>query len=78
MRGRVVFRFDEDFSPLRISFRPKTVVVEDGPGFLVNRVLGPYLNEAGHLLVESGNIEAIDRRPEGVKGEFIVGGHQNR
>ena len=30
MRGRVVFRFAEDFSPLRISFRPKTVVVEDG------------------------------------------------
>ena len=24
MRGRVVFRFREDFSPLRISFRPRT------------------------------------------------------
>lgn len=30
MRGRAVFRFDEDFSPLRITFRPKVVVVEDG------------------------------------------------
>jgi hypothetical protein len=30
MRGRVVFRFAEDFSPLRIAFRPRTVVVEDG------------------------------------------------
>lgn len=30
MRGRVVFRFEEGFSPLRIAFRPKTVVVEDG------------------------------------------------
>jgi hypothetical protein len=30
MRGRVVFRFSEDFSPLRISFRPRSVVVEDG------------------------------------------------
>ncbi len=30
MRGRVVFRFDEDFSPLRIAFKPKSVVVEDG------------------------------------------------
>ena len=30
MRGRVVFRFAEDFSPLRISFRPRIVVVEDG------------------------------------------------
>ena len=30
MRGRVVFRFAEEFSPLRISFRPRIVVVEDG------------------------------------------------
>lgn len=30
MRGRVVFRFEEEFSPLRIAFRPRTVVVEDG------------------------------------------------
>ena len=37
------------------------VVVEDGPGFLVNRILGPYLNEAGHLFEECGDIAAIDR-----------------
>jgi hypothetical protein len=30
MRGRVVFRFAEDFSPLRITFKPRSVVVEDG------------------------------------------------
>jgi hypothetical protein len=30
MRGRVVFRFEEDFSPMRINFRPRGVVVEDG------------------------------------------------
>jgi hypothetical protein len=30
LRGRVVFRFREDFSPLRVSFRPRVVVVEDG------------------------------------------------
>lgn len=30
MRGRVVFRFSEDFSAMRISFQPKTVVIEDG------------------------------------------------
>jgi hypothetical protein len=30
MRGRVVFRFNEDFSALRITFRPRSVVVEDG------------------------------------------------
>ncbi len=37
------------------------VVVSDGPGFLVNRILGPYLNEASHLLLECGDIEAVDR-----------------
>ena len=30
MRGRVVFRFAEDFSPMRITFRARSVVVEDG------------------------------------------------
>jgi hypothetical protein len=30
MRGRVVFRFTEDFSPLRVTFRPRSVIVEDG------------------------------------------------
>ena len=37
------------------------VLVNDGPGFLVNRILGPYLNEAEHFLAEYGNVEAIDR-----------------
>ena len=36
------------------------VIVRDGPGFLVNRVLGPYLNEAGFLLAEGASVEAID------------------
>ncbi len=36
------------------------VVVKDGPGFLVNRVLGPYLNEAGYLLAEGVPVEEID------------------
>ena len=37
------------------------VVVGDGPGFLVNRILGPYLNEAGFLLEDVGSVEVIDR-----------------
>jgi len=37
------------------------VVTTDGPGFLVNRILGPYMNEAGHLLTEGVKIETIDR-----------------
>ncbi|MBL8731922.1 MAG: enoyl-CoA hydratase/isomerase family protein [Planctomycetes bacterium] len=36
------------------------VVVGDAPGFLVNRCLAPYLNEAARLLVEGTSAEAID------------------
>jgi 3-hydroxyacyl-CoA dehydrogenase / enoyl-CoA hydratase / 3-hydroxybutyryl-CoA epimerase len=39
----------------------KTVVVcNDGPGFVVNRVLGPYMNESGFILEEGNTIESID------------------
>jgi 3-hydroxyacyl-CoA dehydrogenase/enoyl-CoA hydratase/3-hydroxybutyryl-CoA epimerase len=37
------------------------VVVGDGAGFLVNRILGPYINEAGFLLSDGASIELIDR-----------------
>jgi 3-hydroxyacyl-CoA dehydrogenase/enoyl-CoA hydratase/3-hydroxybutyryl-CoA epimerase len=37
------------------------IVVADHPGFWVNRILFPYLNEAGHLLSEGVPIEVIDR-----------------
>ena len=37
------------------------VVVNDGPGFLVNRILMPYLNEAALMLEQGGTIEEIDR-----------------
>jgi 3-hydroxyacyl-CoA dehydrogenase / enoyl-CoA hydratase / 3-hydroxybutyryl-CoA epimerase len=36
------------------------VVVRDGPGFLVNRILGPYLNEAGFLLGDGVSVERVD------------------
>jgi 3-hydroxyacyl-CoA dehydrogenase/enoyl-CoA hydratase/3-hydroxybutyryl-CoA epimerase len=37
------------------------IVVGDRPGFWVNRILSPYLNEAGFLVEEGVPIEAIDR-----------------
>ncbi len=36
------------------------IVVRDRPGFWVNRILAPYMNEAGQLLKEGTPIEAID------------------
>jgi 3-hydroxyacyl-CoA dehydrogenase / enoyl-CoA hydratase / 3-hydroxybutyryl-CoA epimerase len=37
------------------------VVVNDGPGFYVNRILGPYMNEATLLLEEGASLQAVDR-----------------
>jgi len=37
------------------------IVVRDSPGFFVNRILAPYLNEAGRLLFEGAPVEALDR-----------------
>jgi 3-hydroxyacyl-CoA dehydrogenase/enoyl-CoA hydratase/3-hydroxybutyryl-CoA epimerase len=37
------------------------IVVADRPGFWVNRILAPYLAEAGHLLMEGTPIEVIDQ-----------------
>ncbi|HEY0810636.1 MAG TPA: 3-hydroxyacyl-CoA dehydrogenase NAD-binding domain-containing protein, partial [Longimicrobiales bacterium] len=37
------------------------VLVNDGAGFLVNRILAPYLNEAGWLLVDGASIEDVDK-----------------
>ncbi|HEV7241362.1 MAG TPA: 3-hydroxyacyl-CoA dehydrogenase family protein, partial [Thermoanaerobaculia bacterium] len=40
----------------------KTVVYcNDGPGFVVNRILGPYMNESGFLLEEGNSIESLDK-----------------
>ncbi len=36
------------------------VVTGDGPGFLVNRILGPYMNEASFLLADGASVEAVD------------------
>lgn len=36
------------------------VVVGDGPGFFTSRILGPYINEAAHLLADGASVEAVD------------------
>lgn len=38
------------------------VVVKDGPGFVVNRILVPYLIEAAWLLQDGMSVETVDRR----------------
>ena len=37
------------------------IVVQDAPGFYVNRILAPYLNEAGRLVDAGASIDAVDR-----------------
>ncbi len=37
------------------------IVVQDSPGFWVNRILSPYMNEAGILLTEGVPMEVLDR-----------------
>jgi 3-hydroxyacyl-CoA dehydrogenase/enoyl-CoA hydratase/3-hydroxybutyryl-CoA epimerase/3-hydroxyacyl-CoA dehydrogenase/enoyl-CoA hydratase/3-hydroxybutyryl-CoA epimerase/enoyl-CoA isomerase len=37
------------------------IVMNDGPGFLVNRLLLPYMNEAALLLCEGADLQAIER-----------------
>ena len=45
---------------LAVKLGKVPVVVKDGPGFLVNRILTFYLNEAARLLGDGLRIEAID------------------
>ncbi len=40
------------------------VLVADRPGFLVNRLLAPYLNEAGYLLEAGASVDSIDHALE--------------
>ena len=37
------------------------IVIKDSPGFVVNRILMPYINESGFLLLENNNASLIDR-----------------
>ncbi len=46
---------------LALALGKVPVVTGDGPGFLVNRILGPYMNEAGFLLADGASVEAVDK-----------------
>lgn len=45
---------------LALDLGKTPVLVADRPGFLVNRLLGPYLNEAGHLLADGAGVADVD------------------
>ncbi len=51
----------ETIAALAVRMGKVPVVTRDGPGFLVNRILGLALNEAGHLLDEGCDAQALDR-----------------
>jgi 3-hydroxyacyl-CoA dehydrogenase/enoyl-CoA hydratase/3-hydroxybutyryl-CoA epimerase len=55
---------DTDVTATAVAYGKKlgktVIVVKDGPGFYVNRILTPYINEAGRLLDQGASIDAID------------------
>jgi hypothetical protein len=70
MRGRVVFRFVEDFSPLRVTFRPRSVVVEDGDLRKPDLVIAGRLPDIVHFATVPtlrGRLHGVPdpRRPRG-------------
>jgi hypothetical protein len=70
MRGRVVFRFTEDFSPLRIHFKPRSVIVEDGDSRKPDLVISGRLPDIVHFATVptlQGRFHGVPdpRRPRG-------------
>jgi hypothetical protein len=70
MRGRIVFRFAEGFSPVRINFRPRSVVVEDGDSRKPDLVIAGSLPDIVHFATVPtlrGRLHGVPdpRRPRG-------------
>ncbi len=62
VQGReTVPRTVQALAALAVRLGKVPVVTRDAPGFLVNRILAPCLNEAGHLLDEGWDAAAVDR-----------------
>jgi hypothetical protein len=72
MRGRVVFRFAEDFSPLRIHFRPRSVVVEDGDSRRPDLVISGRLPDIVHFAA----VPTLRGRLHGVPDPRRAGGRR--
>lgn len=72
MRGRVVFRFAERFSPIRITFGARSVVVEDGDARRPDLVIEGSLPDIVHFATVptlSGRLHGVPdpRQPRGRK-----------
>ena len=70
MRGRIVLRFAEGFSPVRINFRPRSVVVEDGDSRKPDLVIAGSLPDIVHFATVPtlhGRLHGVPdpRRPRG-------------
>ena len=70
MRGRVVFRFTEGFAPVRIHFRARSVVVEDGDSRKADLVIAGRLPDIVHFATVPtlrGRLHGVPdpRRPHG-------------
>jgi hypothetical protein len=70
MCGRVVFRFTEEFSPLRVHFKPRSVVVEDGDSRKPDLVISGRLPDIVHFATVptlKGRLHGVPdpRRPRG-------------
>ena len=46
---------------LSLDMGKMPVCCRDGPGFVVNRILGAFMLEGGHLALEGNDLRAIDR-----------------
>lgn len=46
---------------LSLKIGKKPIIVQDGPGFLVNRILGAYMAEAGRLAQDGANPDEVDK-----------------
>lgn len=70
MRGRIVLRFAEGYSPVRINFRPRSVVVEDGDSRKPDLVIAGSLPDIVHFATVPtlrGRLHGVPdpRRPRG-------------